>query len=290
MQTTALNYTPAAIEDLRTWRGHFRSPASQQALGMLADALRRSETFLLPEDASLLDVPDVQPHYVELLRLPYPLTVLEFITTPERNGGSGKGLVLCLDGTQVGGLGAEDGNPADVVAFIPLFWSSRLRMWHPTAHVFQFNRTRIELVDGKIVAGLHHHEFLPEMLESMSPEQADQDADMNLKFALDAVIEFCLTVNCENVRHVELPPPPALNKKRLKHGKEALFTYKILTIPGEASGDHAGAGGDRQGPRLHLRRGHLRRLQSGSIVWVRHALVGTAERGVVAKDYRVTTP
>jgi hypothetical protein len=48
----------------------------------------------------------------------------------------------------------------------------------------------------------------------------------------------------------------------------------------ELSGTHAS-------PRLHLRRGHIRRLDESRTVWVQSCVVG-AEPGAVLKDYRVT--
>nr|MCF1501516.1 hypothetical protein [Allorhizobium sp. Av2] len=46
-------------------------------------------------------------------------------------------------------------------------------------------------------------------------------------------------------------------------------------------------GGSHASPRLHLRRGHLRRLPEKT-VWVRAAMIGAAsETGTVTKDYRL---
>jgi hypothetical protein len=41
---------------------------------------------------------------------------------------------------------------------------------------------------------------------------------------------------------------------------------------------------------MHLRRGHLRRLQS-KVIWVRPTMVGaSSESGFVAKDYALVAP
>lgn len=290
MLPTALNYTTAAIEDLQHWKKQFAGQPAIQPITMLIDGLRKSEKFLLPENASLLDVPDVQEHYRYMLRLPYPHTTLEFSTTPETNGGSKKGLVLCMQGDMVAGLDDNDGDPKENIVFIPMFWSSTQNVWHPTAHFYSFNPGNLELLDGKVTKGIHYYEFMPEMLAGASSADIDRDINQNLKFGMDAIIEFCLTVNCENIGTYSIEPPAALNKKREGKGKEPLYIFKVLTIPGEANSPQAiGAGDERNKTRMHLRRGHLRRLQSEKVVWVRHTIVGSGERGVVEKDYKVVT-
>lgn len=82
--------------------------------------------------------------------------------------------------------------------------------------------------------------------------------------------------------------PKSLNERRLKKGKAPIFSFwwvkhdpSFLKLPGvSASGTHAP-------PRLHLRRGHIRRLHSGALTNVRPCLVGSPEAGVVEKAYRI---
>jgi hypothetical protein len=96
-------------------------------------------------------------------------------------------------------------------------------------------------------------------------------------------------LGCANVRTVEHAPPAALNKKREKSGKFPILTHKTLVVvtdaPRYAKADQGGAHGS---PRVHLRRGHIRRLDDVRRVWVQPCVVGS-KHGVVTKDYRVTT-
>lgn len=98
-----------------------------------------------------------------------------------------------------------------------------------------------------------------------------------------------LALHCTNVRSVDNAPPDALNKKRQKAGKLPLFTYKTLhIISGERTGPHSQSDDDeeaRQGPRLHFRRGHIRRVSEGRITWVQQCMVGNRRLGVVEKTY-----
>ncbi len=97
-------------------------------------------------------------------------------------------------------------------------------------------------------------------------------------------------LNCSNVVTVDNPPPEALNRKRLKNGKPPVYAYKTLHIvkpQNETKGSGASCSpSGRLGPRLHLRRGHIRRIP-GKQVWVSSCMVGEKSRGVVHKDYAV---
>jgi hypothetical protein len=113
-------------------------------------------------------------------------------------------------------------------------------------------------------------------------KEAFRNAKDDHGIASFAMAQFCLTVNCENGGHETIPAPAALNKKRGGRGQVPMYSYRVLTIPGDR-GAHAGPAIGR----LHLGRGHLRRLQSGKVTWVRHCTVGNPDRGVAEKQYSV---
>jgi hypothetical protein len=103
------------------------------------------------------------------------------------------------------------------------------------------------------------------------------------------VLELCNLLECTNIGTETIPAPTKLNKKRARTGKPPFSEFKVLTVgkskervflPGNIGGTHAS-------PRLHQRRGHIRRLPSGKKTWVRHHMVGSSARGKVVKDYWV---
>lgn len=102
------------------------------------------------------------------------------------------------------------------------------------------------------------------------------------------LIQACSVINCVNVATTELNPPAALNKKRKETGKQPFFSYKVLQLSDERHETvRSGATGERADPRMHLRRGHLRRLES-KMIWVRPTMVNaTSKSGAVFKDYSV---
>ena len=68
------------------------------------------------------------------------------------------------------------------------------------------------------------------------------------------------------------------------------FEYHVLRLPHgtvkETLGSRCG-GGERDGPRYHFRRAHLRNLSKGTQTFVRSCFVGNRDKGVVEKNYEL---
>lgn len=112
--------------------------------------------------------------------------------------------------------------------------------------------------------------------------------------SVEWTIAQCLTVaaaievfSCVNVTTEEHQPPKFINEKRKRKGKVPFFSYRTIHITGEDVHGDAVAGPSHASPRLHLRRGHIRRLPDGKRVWVRAHLVGDKSRGLALHDYKV---
>jgi hypothetical protein len=103
---------------------------------------------------------------------------------------------------------------------------------------------------------------------------------------LCAIVEFCCALSCSNVSHDEIvKPPEALSRARSAKGLSKLFSYHVLTIGGQSSGSSEQAiNSTHASPRVHLRRGHIRRLPDKR-VWVNACVVGDKSIGMVVKDY-----
>lgn len=103
---------------------------------------------------------------------------------------------------------------------------------------------------------------------------------------------FLTAINCSNVETRIQSGPKTLNQKRTKKNKPTFPAYRELTInlnrtPTRYGG---GGGGGHASPRLHLRRGHVRRLSDGRHIWVRDTVVGIngPDNGAIEKHYRIT--
>jgi hypothetical protein len=83
-----------------------------------------------------------------------------------------------------------------------------------------------------------------------------------------------------------MEPSARLNKKRLLHDRQPLYSYHVLVVDGECWDRPETAQSDEKGGvRSHLRRGHIRRLDETRHVWVRATYVHGSRPGFVDKDY-----
>lgn len=105
-----------------------------------------------------------------------------------------------------------------------------------------------------------------------------------------SVLELVEALSCNNVAsEIAERVDPAVNARRRRNGKLPLYETRVLVVK---VGDVAHAigsplGGDRSGPREHLRRGHVRRLPDGRRTWIQACVVGSRALGVVRKTYAV---
>ena len=93
--------------------------------------------------------------------------------------------------------------------------------------------------------------------------------------------------SCSNVSTVEHLPPKFINESRAKKGKPPFFSYRTLHITGTQTESNGGAARNHASPRLHFRRGHVRRIANDRRVWVSSCLVGDKSQGFAAHDYKV---
>jgi len=100
----------------------------------------------------------------------------------------------------------------------------------------------------------------------------------------EVLLNFINALQCSNVEIAKTEG----RKKSVKHIKDALpfDDYHFLAIKRpEGTSESSGSGGTHRSPREHLRRGHIRRLQTGKKVWVSATVVCAGRGGKVSKDY-----
>lgn len=249
--------------------------------------MRSAEKFNLPDDGVLLDLKSYRPEYEPMLRLPYPLVTLEFaVRTPPEEGSLPSSKRIILAWMQSADTTFKmPSAPERTIYFTQVWFDDEQGEWEPSPVVWGFNPSELDITDGNFaVTGFHHFPCHPEPYERFDDRSLSQD----LQSAATPLFEFCLTVNCENIESELIVPSEKLGAKRKKNGREPFYTYHVLRIPAAQSGEATEEGSslaDRNSPRAHWRRGHLRRLATGKVVWVRHTIVGTAELGRVEKSY-----
>ncbi len=78
------------------------------------------------------------------------------------------------------------------------------------------------------------------------------------------------------------------NRRKIAEGKLPTYDWHTVIIQ-PAKPRTESQGGTHASPRMHDRRGHIRRLKSGKNVWVKAHKVGDAIKGYVFHDYQVVT-
>lgn len=208
--------------------------------------------------------------------------------------------------------------PEGGVFILPIYWGPELKKWtvamggafvpyENEAQTLAFDKqmpaTRIAHA-AKVEAGQATQKgmqfksepfyVLPELYEYAvstygSKEKAYAQIILDSHDETMVLIQACSVINCANVTTAEVAAPLALNKKRREKGKQPFFSYKVLQITEDRKNSgQSGAKGQHSSPRMHLRRGHLRRLENKT-VWVRPAMINAeSKNGVVLKDYAVS--
>jgi hypothetical protein len=332
MQVEPLNYCAHAIEDMKKLERALRpiAPQSAQTVSRLADMLRRSVKFILPNCCDLIDPEEMKQSHLDLLRLPFP--VVAFEAPWQREAGpdqigeyeqlpATKRIALCWEASaeQEAMPGLNDilqRFPEGGVFVVPIYWGPSFDSWNIAIGglFLPYNNEMVTVSDTDQVlpASRIAHEAMAEIGRNVSKqfsaepfwllrehfEQAvAQYGSVDKAYAqimLDThdetmvLIQVCSVLNCANVGTADIAAPEALNKKRRAKGKQPFFSYKVLELSDERRAYGAGQGGGSHGaPRMHLRRGHLRRLPE-KVVWVRPSMVNAnSEHGIVAKDYAV---
>ena len=212
-----------------------------------------------------------------------------------------------------------DAFPEGGVFVLPIYWGPEHRRWTvalggsfvPYENTMQDMKLEESLPASRIAhaatieAGLTKSKakhfraepfyLLPEFYEKTlaayggNREKAYAQIILDSRDEVQAVVQACSVINCANVTTAEISASAALNKKRQEKGKQPFFSYKVLQLSDERreAAGKGGASGNHASPRMHLRRGHLRRLES-KVVWVRPAMVNAGtSTGAVLKDYAV---
>lgn len=109
--------------------------------------------------------------------------------------------------------------------------------------------------------------------------------------ASNSIMRAVEVLSCSNVELVQHQPPKFINKKRAAKGKVPFLSWHTIQIKCDASpGGSADEGGTHASPRLHFRRGHIRKLPNGSRTWVRACMVGDKALGFSGHDYVASPP
>lgn len=276
------NYSVSAVREFwailqRAGRGRENDRAN---LDYLVDCLERGIHFALPDHGLLIERPRKIGNVSAIAKPPFPVTILEYAATGESIPGhpdykTEKRIVVATD----------DGDKVTIVPINSAPSNMTDRRWlTPVIFIqIEYNQTGETTRYG-------YSEFFPDLFATLNHDDkasAINDAKALAQGCIEAYLEFCEVLACSNVSHETIKAPYALNNARFKRGKILLKDYHILTINGANPKASLQGDGSRQ-VRSHLRRGHIRRLQSGKRTWVNSCIVNGGAEGFVSKDYKVS--
>lgn len=323
--TTPRYYATHAMEDLSRFRDHVKkSPfflrAEVEYFDAILTILKESVKFILPAEGHLVEFgTEMQQSQLDMVKLPFPTICLEFpckpsIIDPERCATTSPTSKRCVVAQETN-LDGKDG-----ILMIPVFYADTESQWtiYGVHFFFPYQQQIMKIpmadlpvdwrqrlveeqprvaklsligaVEARAVVGFPT--YLKRMAKKVGKEVNHIVNTMMYEAQSDfrVLAEFCNVVNCSNVELETVPAPAKLNRKRAEAKKLPLFEYKVLTIaPGKMhTRSVAGVITDhRESPRQHLRRGHIRRYQSGITIWITSQLIGDPNKGRVEKDYKV---
>jgi hypothetical protein len=129
----------------------------------------------------------------------------------------------------------------------------------------------------------------PDLLTDQMPADLEDAEHLKRVIAifLAPVLSYLTLLNRPGAEVTRVVPPAKLAAARQKSGKPPLFDFHRVKLTGneQTSSTRGGEESDRAGPRLHMRKGHVRRLALGKEIWIRSTIVGHASAGALGKDF-----
>lgn len=229
--------------------------------------LTKAVKFRIPDGGTIIDINkqgsliSKYSGYIPIVKLPYETITLEFKVFPKQKIPT---VILCrqLDG------------------FIEFAILMR-----------RFNSKKWNWIGGQFIplnCDWNKIDYLRiPHIETMDTEEKVAVTELFFRNSLEVIFQFLAAMNCSNAEIVDdVKPDERLNKSRIRKGKTPMFEYKVLTIKTHRNGLSKLLGGNHASPRVHLRRGHIRKLKTKT-VWVNACVVGDKSRGIIQKEYLV---
>ena len=230
---------------------------------IVAGLCKHGTHFLLPPGGVLLVDIDLRALDTnDELRLPYPITILEFLA----NDGvkNRRVMIVCVESPDLGRI-----------TFFT--WSFDGTFWNWRTPAYLERRGALEELGTK-GRGVNIKEWGDFMGEKTTEGQS--------KNTIQIALQFMNAMACSNV-HSEILKG---REKSAKHCKDALpfDDYRLLTVGNEREQSTGnGNGGSHRSPREHLRRGHIVRPEGRRPFWRNATVVNAGVGGKVHKDYSV---
>jgi hypothetical protein len=317
----ALNYCPKAIADLLSYPCP-GAPGTAAGNRYIAGKLREAQVFQLPDCGQLLDRTKPRPEVPgAILKPAFPVVALEYTATdsawnegPYNEVPCPKRIALAWEWSNDLPSALRSWQPQGLergVMISSVFLHGIAKQWLASPVVMHIayddewqqhtagtpfreamiasGRVTPKVAAGKSVKGtpvaVSPETIVRAVQQAGSMERALDFVSADVMDELNAYIDLCMALACKNVSTVRHPAPERLNRQRIKAGKAPLKDFHVLQIAGGGTLPGSTSDGAREGPRSHLRRGHIRRLGGDRVTWVNSTIVGG--KGFVDKVYQL---
>lgn len=272
---TARNYAAQAMFELK--RKH--STASELGRSFFGvdtaiSIIEKAVHFAVPDNGIILN--DCLKGLVGVsLRLPYPVITVEYAEITKEEGI--EKVVICAFESEI--------DEKIYLNFMVLLCNIHLK-FTPIPVIFHLESESGLDIDEKTGFYLNYYQSF---FHDFSNEEKTRYSEA-VGYYSSALFQFLEALSCSNISHEPLEKiDHKKNERRIKAGKLPLYETRVLTLTPLKTVQSTGSKNhltDRNPPRQHLRRGHIRRLPDKN-VWVNSCLVGSSENGRIDKSYRI---
>lgn len=148
--------------------------------------------------------------------------------------------------------------------------------------IFGHAACELDIIEGMMTLTL----FAAEDTRGHSVENVTEHTLEIFSINIIRTLELMIALNIDKEVAEKAEDPKKLNKKRMRKGKAPIKNFWFID-PLKGKSKSAPGEGHHASPRMHRRRGHLRRYPSGKVGWVRDCIVGKLKNGVLDNAYKV---
>ena len=280
----------------------------------IASLLRQATHIVLPPNGEIYrDNKVTGPSDQEcpsLTGLPAPITSFEYAWTHDLDGhvnpsyslineplsmtNPPKRITLVIDGKQLIEIEGEDKSLPTKICFMSICYHESVKRWNPqptsVTVLDPFKVYPMSYPDGRKGWGTKAEVY--DLVNNRYIEEKDKELGSAIfsefQGDISLVVQACHALRVGALLEHRKEKSYTKNRTMDKQGVGG-FEYHVLRLPHGTVKETLGSrsGEDRDGPRYHFRRAHLRNLSSGAQTFVRSCFVGNREKGVVDKSYEV---
>lgn len=272
--TTALNYCRQYLQFASKygWIEPERvDPYYADLVESVPKMFKETEKITLPKGGMLFYDPDLKALDTTIpLRLPYPAIVLEHEGQnwkhPDKPANFNKTIILAKEMTTADGV-------VDSIVVMNILHATDKNKWYVVPPLILPSTGYLQTQDDGTL----------KILAQSDPRYNGTSSLVSPSIAI--LLQFLNVLSCSNVgmEKTKQDKPNAKLKSALPFDD-----YWVLQLnPISNSKNAKGLQSTHHSPREHLRRGHIRRLQSGVKVWVNAHIVAAGTLGKITKDYKL---